>query len=504
MSAKSIMIQGTGSGVGKSILVTALCRIFKRDGFSVAPFKAQNMALNSFVTRSGGEMGRSQVVQAQAAGIEPQVEMNPILIKPTADTQAQVIVLGRPLGNFSAMQYHKFKHKLLKIVKDSYHKLTEKYDIVVIEGAGSPAEVNLREGDIVNMETAKITNSPVILVGDIDKGGVFAWLWGTINLLSAEDRKRVKGIVINKFRGNRKILTPGLTWLERKTGCPVIGVIPFFKHIRIHEEDSLSLDYARFKGGGEVKIEIIYLPHISNFTDFDPLFGIDGVCVRYVGRGESLSNPDGIIIPGSKNTIDDLAYLREAGYVEQIRYLAKKGRIIMGICGGFQMLGKEVRDPLHVESRLSSIEGIGLLDAVSTIGREKVTHQVKAIPQIDEWDKKNFLRGYEIHMGKTDLGTEAHHLFKIIERSGKAVEVMDGAFNLKGNVLGTYIHGIFDNSSFIRWFLNLIRRCKGLPAVENEIDEISLDEEYDKLANWVESNIKKDILYQIVERGMEG
>lgn len=506
MPAKSIMIQGTGSGVGKSIIVAALCRIFKKDGFKVAPFKAQNMALNSFVTRSGGEMGRSQVVQAQAAGIEPQVEMNPILIKPTADTKAQIIVLGHPLGNFSAMQYHKFKTKLLKVIEDSYQKLATKYDIVVIEGAGSPAEVNLREGDIVNMETARMANSPVILVGDIDKGGVFAWLWGTIDLLSDEDRKRVKGIIINKFRGDKRILKPGLKWLEEKTGCPVVGVIPFFKHIRIHEEDSLSLDYVKFQKEGEIKIEIVYLPHISNFTDFDPLMEIEGVSVRYVGRGEPLSNPDAVIIPGTKNTIDDLTYLIEEGYVDQIRYLAKKGKIIMGICGGFQMLGKEVRDPWHIESKLTTVRGIDLLDAVSSIDREKITHQVKAIFQINPVDKKpdgeNILYGYEIHMGSTDLGSGARYLFKIVERSGKPVEVMDGAVNLKGNVFGTYIHGIFDNPYFTSWFVNLIRSQKGLAPIKYTPGGINLDEEYDKLCCWVEKNIDKKLLYKIVEKGM--
>lgn len=503
MSAKPLMIQGTGSGVGKSVLVAALCRIFKRDGFRVAPFKAQNMALNSFVTKSGGEMGRSQVVQAQAAGVEPQVEMNPILIKPTADTKAQIIVLGHPLGNFSAMQYHKFKTKLTKIVQESYHKLAKNYDIVVIEGAGSPAEINLREGDIVNMETAKMAESPVILVGDIDKGGVFAWLWGTIDLLSPEDRKRVKGIIINKFRGDKGILKPGLCWLEKKTGCPIVGVIPFFKHIMIHEEDSLSLDYARFQESGEVKIEIIYLPHISNFTDFDPLLTIKGVSTRYVGRGEPLSNPDVVIIPGSKNTIDDLAYLKEAGYTEQIQALAGMGKMVIGICGGFQMLGKEIHDPWHMESKLSFIQGIGLLDATTTIGRKKVTHQVKAIPQIKSWNRKHFLYGYEIHMGETKLGSKVRHLFKIVERSGKSVEVMDGAINLEGNVLGTYIHGIFDNPSFTNWFINLIRRRKGLPSMEDGIKRTSLDEEYEKLADWVEANINKDLLYQILEKGVK-
>ena len=501
MSAKPIMIQGTGSGVGKSILVAALCRIFKRDGWRVAPFKAQNMALNSYVTAKGKEMGRAQVVQAEAAKLEPEVEMNPILIKPSSDTKAQVIVLGKPIGNFGAMQYHQFKPRFLKIVEKSYQKLAKNFDIIVIEGAGSPAEINLREGDIVNMRIAQMAKSPVILVGDIDKGGVFAWIWGTVDLLSPKDRKRVKGIIINKFRGDKDILSPGLEFLEKKINCPVLGVIPYFKDIKIQEEDSLSIEDKNFSKKGKIKIEVIYLPHISNFTDFDYLKEEREVSLKFTGRGESLDNPDVVIIPGSKNTIGDLFYLKEKGYAKKIVNLAKKGKIVVGICGGFQMLGKKIEDPYYVETHKGKIKGLNLLDISTTIEKRKVTHQVKATP-LKVFNPHQVLTGYEIHMGRTILGEGVSPLFKITRRSQQKVEILDGATNKEESIFGTYIHGIFDNDEFRTEFINLIRKRKGLPLLKNTNRCINREQEYEKLANLVETNLNKDLIYKILRKGL--
>jgi len=315
--AKVIMVQGTGSYVGKSVIVSALCRIFKQDGFRVAPFKAQNMALNSFVTLQGDEMGRAQVTQAEAAGIEPSVDMNPILLKPSGDIKAQVIVSGKPIGNMSGKEYYRHRMRFLKIIKGSFQRLSGNYDIVVIEGAGSPAEVNLRKNDVVNMAMARIADCPVILVGDINVGGVFAWLVGTLELLTAAERRRIKGVIINKFRGDINILKPGLDFLEKKIRKPVLGVIPYFHDISIPEEDSIAKEKYRLPGNrpkkGKINIEVLYLPHISNFTDFDPLEKEPDVRLRYLVQGEKIGEPDCIIIPGSKNTIGDLVYLKRSG-----------------------------------------------------------------------------------------------------------------------------------------------------------------------------------------------
>jgi len=507
MSAKRIMIQGTGSGVGKSIIVTALCRIFKQDGYKVAPFKAQNMALNSFVTRNGGEMGRAQVVQAEAAGIEPTVDMNPILIKPSSDVGAQIIVKGRVLGNMSANYYHNHKPELIQTVSDSFFKLAREYEIVVIEGAGSPAEINLRETDIVNMRMAEITNSPVLLIGDIDKGGVFAWLIGTLELLTEKERRRVKGLIINKFRGDINILKPGLDYLEKRCKKDVLGVIPYFKDIRIEEEDSLPLErkagyHSCYSEVGKLNIEVLYLPHISNFTDFDSLEEEEDVCLRYVGRGERIGNPDLLIIPGSKNTINDLISLRRVGYEEQILNKAKKGTKILGICGGYQMLGKEIMDPYHTESSRERINGLGLINAVTILEETKITSQVKARLEKNRFfSSKGRIEGYEIHTGRTKLSEGMTPFFRITERFSQIVDLEDGAINDKGRIFGTYIHGIFDNQFFRRDFLNYLRQTKGL-SFYFPCGEISYRErknrEYDKLAELVRANLDIKKIYKIM------
>ena len=510
--AKRIMVQGTGSGVGKSVIVAALCRIFTQDGYKVAPFKSQNMALNSYVTKDGLEIGRAQAFQAFAARKEPTVEMNPILLKPTSDTGAQVIVRGKPIGNMTAKEYHEYKPKALDLIKDCFDKLERENDIVVIEGAGSPAEVNLRENDIVNMCIAKLLNAPVLLLGDIDKGGVFAWIVGTLELLEVEEKALVKGILINKFRGDLDILKPGLEFLERRVGKPVLGVIPYFQDIKVQEEDSLSVEKGKIRTAGkveenEITIEVVYLPHISNFTDLDVLEAEEGVSMRYVGKGDKIGEPDVIIIPGSKNTIGDLSYLKEKGYAADIVKKARRGKcVVFGICGGYQMLCNSLIDPEGVESKLREIEGLGLLPATTIFEShaQKMTNQVRAIADLEFY--KGEIAGYEIHMGRTYFSDgNVKSAFTIFERSGeKVLDDEGGAVSSDGNVIGTYIHGIFDNDGFRRAFLNHVRQKKGLPTLsidENKSDRrsaIDWDAEYNKLADLVRSNIDMSKVYGII------
>jgi len=500
---KSLMIQGTASSVGKSILTAAFCRIFKQDGYTVAPFKSQNMALNSFITEEGLEMGRAQVVQAEAAGVVPHVLMNPILLKPSTDKKAQVIFMGKVHKNMSAVEYHEFKPELKHMVKDAYKQLSDQYDIVVLEGAGSPAEINLRENDIVNMGMAELSDSPVVLVGDIDRGGVFASIYGTIKLLAEDEQKRIKGVIINKFRGDVEILKPGLDMIEELTGVPVLGVIPY-THLRIEDEDSLS---ERFKYDqekeGQLKVEILYLPHVSNFTDFNIFETQEDVNVRYVMRGQSIGDPDLLIIPGSKNTIEDLIYLRNSGLEEQIIRLSRKGKRIVGICGGYQILGNKLSDPLHTESAINDIHGIGLLDVDTVFEAEKTTTQVKGQIHSDLIEKvyKKDIAGYEIHMGISTLGEKAKPFVEITTRLDEAVSIMDGAISDNGKVFGSYIHGIFDDIDFTRAFLNEIRKEKGLDSIDSQV--LSFDEfketEYNKLADVVRKNVDIDKIYDIVK-----
>ncbi|MBI3600178.1 MAG: cobyric acid synthase [Nitrospinae bacterium] len=535
MSAKTIMIQGTGSHVGKSVLTAALCRIFLQDGYRVAPFKSQNMALNSFVTEDGVEMGRAQVVQAEACGIKPCVDMNPILLKPSADTMAQVIVKGKPVGNMTVEEYIYFKKEAMEIVRESLDRLMGEYDIIVIEGAGSPAEINLKSHDIVNMGIAEIADAPVLLVGDIDKGGVFAWFVGTMELLSEKERERVKGFIINKFRGRRELLDSGITFLEERTGKKVMGVIPYFRDIRIMEEDSVSLTkgqgaslplQAVSRGGKgqepEINIDVIMLPHISNFTDFDPLEIEPDVNLRYIRRWDEINSPDMLIIPGSKNTISDLLYLKSSGLDKKIMECANKGVTLIGICGGYQMLGKRIIDKDCVESpsptltptlsqrerergargegRDGGVEGFGLLDMNTEFHPEKITHQVKAV----HLDSGIEVSGYEIHMGKSNIegsrvkgqGSRESPVFKIIERSKNRVEILDGLKTQNGNIWGTYIHGIFENDIFRRNFIDSIRIRKGLQPL-SATQVFRPDMEYDKLAEIVRNNMNMDEVYRL-------
>lgn len=488
------MVQGTGSGVGKSVLVSALCRIFLQDGYSVAPFKSQNMALNSYVTETGQEMGRAQATQAFSAKIKPSTDMNPILIKPTADTSAQIILQGKPVGNMSVYEYKQYKKLVFPSIKSSFRRLCREYELIVIEGAGSPAEINLKKHDLANMKIARLAQSPVILVGDIDKGGVFAWLAGTLQLLTREERNMIKGIIINKFRGDLRLLLPGIRFLEKYTGIKVLGVIPYFKNIKIPEEDSVPLE-EKIKTAWskkKIKIDVIYLPHISNFTDFDALEQEPDVQLKYVREPDELDNPDVIIIPGTKNTIHDLAYLKRCGLARKIMalYQSLSRPMLIGMCGGYQMLGEKIYDREGIESKKKEITGLGILAADTYFAREKILSQIKA----RELDSGIAVIGYEIHHGRTMLKKRTRPVFKAENKKRK---YFDGAITEDGRCWGTYFHGIFDNDTLRRNFLNKIRRKKGLPVIKKE-SKYNPDMEFNKLARLVRSNINMDLLYKIL------
>lgn len=506
MKAKPIMIQGTASSVGKSVVTAGFCRVLKQAGYTVAPFKSQNMALNSFITEAGHEMGRAQVVQAEAAGIKPDALMNPILLKPSTDKKAQVILNGRVHKNMSAMEYHDFKPELKGMVKETYDKLAEQYEYIVIEGAGSPAEINLMESDLVNMGMAEIADAPVFLVGDIDRGGVFASIYGTIMLLPEHFRKRIKGVIINKFRGDVDILKPGLDMIEELTNVPVLGVLPY-TDLKIEDEDSLAERFrVKTTEHGQINIEILYLPHVSNFTDFNVFETQPDVNVRYVMRGEAIKDPDMLIIPGSKNTIEDLLYLKSCGLDEQIIRLSRKGKRIVGICGGYQILGQSIKDPYFTESAVSETSGLGLLDIETVFETEKMTTQIsgsienmESTPLAELSGKK--INGYEIHMGVSTRLDKCKAFLKIEDRLGEKVDVLDGAINENGNVFGTYIHGIFDDIDFTRTYLNLIRTEKGFDKLESEIKSLEefKDNEYNKLADLIRKHIDMEKVYEVLK-----
>ncbi|MDN3512632.1 MAG: cobyric acid synthase [Candidatus Jettenia sp.] len=508
MENKSIMVQGTGSHVGKSILACALCRILKQDGYRVAPFKAQNMALNSFVTKDGKEMGRAQVAQAEAAGVAPKVEMNPILLKPTGDCGSQVIIMGKPVGNMTAKEYYQKKNKFISIVQEAYDTLKTEFDIIVIEGAGSPAEINLKDGDIVNMGMARMASAPVLLVTDIDRGGAFAWIVGTLELLTAGERNFVRGVVFNKFRGDKSILKPGLDMLESRINKPVVGVIPYIHNLSIDDEDSVSLEYNNGndinKEHYDIDIAVIKLPRISNFTDFNIFTHEKDVRVRFADRANDIGKPDLLIIPGTKNTIEDLLFLQERGISEEIIKLSKYKIMIMGICGGYQMLGRQIRDPYHVESSKDSIQGLGLLNTITTFAREKHTYQVKAhmVKHEGFFPVDNALTGYEIHMGETTYNSHnpVRYFARITERAGEDVDVWDGCISADGNVIGTYIHGIFDNDAFRSGLIDYLRWKRGLTSSNGrQVNFKNIKEyRYNELADIVRRNINMDVIYDML------
>ena len=506
--AKKVMFQGTSSHVGKSILTTAFCRILTQDGYNTAPFKAQNMALNSYVTRSGGEMGRSTVAQAEAAGVEPIVQMNPVLLKPTGNSCSQVILLGKSVGNYSASDYqNKYSQQAWDSVKKSLDYMETHYDILVIEGAGSPAEVNLKKNDIVNMRIAKECQSPVFLIADIDRGGALASIVGTLELLDEEERKLVKGLVINKFRGDITLLEPALTFLEERTGIPVLGVIPYLDQLGIDDEDSVSLqDMPKDSVMRDIHIAVIQTPKISNFTDFDAFTHEPDVNVRFVQQGDLIGNPDVIILPGSKNTTEDLLYLKHHGYADEIKELADRGTPVIGICGGYQMLGEKVCDPLHVESDKDEVTGLGLLPYITTMQGEKNTYQVEFncenLPFLDMNFSAENLKGYEIHMGETVLTGTAQSLFNIVRRSNAPVDLQDGFINDKHHVFGTYCHGIFDNDHLRRSVINALRKRKGLLPLDVKFKYREYKEaEFDRLAAIVRKHFDMKKFYEILRQG---
>jgi adenosylcobyric acid synthase len=502
--AKTIMLQGTSSHVGKSILTTALCRIFLQDGQRVVPFKAQNMALNSYVTKSGDEMGRAQVAQAEAAGLEPVVEMNPVLLKPTGNSCSQVILMGKPIGNMTAKEYHTgYSLQALGVIKECLDKLGTEFDVIVIEGAGSPAEVNLKANDIVNMRIAKMLTAPVLLIADIDRGGALASVVGTLELLDSDERDLVKGIIINKFRGDIDLLKPALEFLEAKTGKPVVGVVPHLDQLGIDDEDSVSLDDKQINSLRDLDIVVIRTPKISNFTDFAALASESDVTVRYIKQGDSIGKPDLILLPGSKNTIEDLLYIRQQGYEEQILELVNLGTPLIGICGGYQMLGKQISDPEHTESNLDSIAGIGLLDIATTFTPSKMTHQVTASCNNNGFLGVKFncdhLSGYEIHMGRTEFLDDIQRAFTITSRSDQPIISADGVVRSDGLVMGTYIHGIFDNDEYRRSLLNALRIRKGLAPIESVNDTHTRKENsYNRLADTVRHSLNMELIYTLL------
>ncbi len=500
-SAKSLMFLGTGSDVGKSILAAAFCRIFKNMGYRVAPFKAQNMALNSFITPQGGEMGRAQVVQAEAAGIEPHVDMNPILLKPTSQMGSQVIVLGQAIGNFSAKDYYEYKKELVSVVRGAFERLCAKNDIIVMEGAGSAVELNLKEHDLVNMAMAEMAGAKCILVGDIDRGGIFAALLGSISLLEASERDRIIGFIVNKLRGDPRLFEDGVQILQSRSGVPVFGVVPYFDDISLPEEDSVALG-RRMSGVGAksapwaVRIGVVRLPFISNYTDFDPFERDPGVELVYFDRPAQIFGFDAVIIPGSKNTIEDLAAMRKSGMADALAAFHKSGGTVVGLCGGYQMMGALVRDPHGIESSIEAITGLGLLDMQTEMYPEKITSQVEAAVISESLPfpgRRDVLSGYEIHMGRSVSGGEAKAIFRIVRREGKPVDMEDGLAQPDGRAWGTYIHGIFDNDGFRNMFLEDVGKKSGkivAPASGSFSFRLWKEEQYDRLADLVRRHVE--------------
>ncbi len=473
------MIQGTASHVGKSVMVAALCRFYAEQGIRVAPFKAQNMALNSYVTKDGKEMGRSQAFQAQAAGVEPTVDMNPVLLKPSRGMGSQVVLLGTSIGHVDMSAGQEYRDRAWAAITGAFARLQEQYDLLIIEGAGSPAEINLMERDLVNMRVARLAEAPVLLVGDIDRGGVFAHLLGTLELLPPEDRARVRGFLINKFRGDLGLLEPGLRMIEERTGVPTLGVVPFVPDIRVDEEDSVALEQARgvrHPVPPVVDIAVIHLPHISNFTDFSPLVREPDADVRYVRRTEELGDPDLIILPGTKSTIADLGWLRAQGLADAIVRHARAGRQVVGVCGGYQMLGRELRDPQRLESTTERSQGLALLDILTTFAGDKRLTRVSGEAVLPGLDGA-LVEGYEIHHGRTDRADGVPPALHVGEHGAGPGGQPEGARRDDLPVFGTYLHGLFDHPDFRR-FLNDCRKRKGiapLPASATVSGERDLD-----------------------------
>jgi adenosylcobyric acid synthase len=532
--AKAIMIQGTGSGAGKSVVVAGLCRIFRDMGIKVAPFKSQNMALNSFITKEGGEIGRAQAFQAEAAGVDPTNDMNPVLLKATGEAGCQVIINGKVHATMKAHEYYEIKDRIWEEVTAAYDRLSEQYELIVIEGAGSPAEINLKKEEVVNMRVARYADAPVVLVGDIDRGGVFAQFFGTVELLkdckgkahlaltddkTLSDADYIKAFIVNKFRGDMNILRPGLRMIEEKTGKPVIGTLYYQNNLGLDEEDGLSIEHMKRMKPAEhnkkLKIVTLRLKYIANFTDFGPFLYEPDAEFKYTSWEEDISSADLIIVPGSKNTVEDLMLLRENGLEDCVKAAVKQGTHLIGICGGYQMIGQKILDPGNVESSLREIDGMGFLDTVTTMDKTKTTCQVTANINSSKWFdtvqsnsmcRWNHIKGYEIHMGNTagEVG-----LFKLTrhqntdirtqntEHRAPGFEVYDGS--VKGNVWGTYIHGIFDNDGLRTDLLNSLRKGKGLP----EQDAINYSSIREKAINGWAQTLSKSIDICFILRQVE-
>ncbi|MGY5956382.1 cobyric acid synthase [Kosakonia sp. BK9b] len=502
---QAIMLQGTASDVGKSVLVAGLCRIFYQDGRKTAPFKSQNMALNSGITPEGQEMGRAQIFQAEAAGIEPDVRMNPVLLKPTSDRKAQVVLMGKVATNMDAVSYHAYKPRLREQIIGVYQSLASEYDVLVLEGAGSPAEINLRDRDIVNMGMAEMAGCPVILVADIDRGGVFAAIYGTLALLQEHERWRVKGVIINKFRGDEALLTPGIQQIEALTGVPVIGVMPWLD-VDLEDEDGVALQRGKYLLSHEraLDIAVVQLPHIANFTDFNALAAQPDVRVHYARTAEALCTADLIILPGSKNTLGDLNWLRESGLAKAVLDAHRAGVPVIGVCGGYQMLGETIID--EVESTLGTQPGLGLLETVTRFARDKTTIRVEACmhASLPGWlacCNGLALRGYEIHMGETTLHSDCQPALWL-HKNGH--HVADGAVSADGQVWGTYVHGLFDNDAFTRALLNGLRQRKGLPPLDVALNYAHYKaQQFDILASAMRKHVDIERIYQIMQQHQE-
>ncbi len=503
---KTLMIQGTTSDAGKSTVVAGLCRVFVNRGFKVAPFKPQNMALNSAVTEDGGEIGRAQALQAIAANVAPRVDFNPILLKPNSDTGAQVIVHGKALSNMEASSYHDYKKVAMNAVVDSHHRLAKEFDVLMVEGAGSPAEINLREHDIANMGYAEKVDCPVLLVADIDRGGVFAHLVGTLELLSESEQARVQGFIINRFRGDIKLLESGLTWLEERTGKPVLGVLPYVHDLALDAEDAIAIDNK--VTSSKISIVVPLLPHISNHTDFDPLRLNPEIDLRYVKMGERIGNCDLIILPGSKNVIADLAFLKAQGWQEDINRHLRYGGKVFGICGGFQMLGKAIFDPHAIESNFAdqqekSIEGLALADFTTTLTTEKTLTQVSGVLTLAGQQCEVF--GYEIHCGQS-IGNELENplISELSFTSGQglasSLTLTDGFISGDGQIAATYLHGLFDHGAVTNAILHWVNKTHGVQSTINinEHREVQLN----RLADTCEQHLNIDEIEQILQAGV--
>ncbi len=501
-SVKSLAILGTGSDVGKSLIATGICRLLARRGVEVAPFKAQNMALNSFVTLDGGEIGRAQALQAQACGIEPTVDMNPVLLKPESDSRSQVVVRGTVYEALDALSYYERKERLFDIVRECYARLAGEYECVVIEGAGSAAEINLRERDIVNWPVVELADASVVLVADIDRGGVFAQIIGTLDLLSPRERQRVCGVIVNKFRGDRRLFEDGIRMLEARTGLPVLGVVPFLRDLRLDQEDSLDLTRSRsieFRSD-LINVAVVLLPRMSNFTDFNALAAERDVALRFAASPDDLRGADVVILPGSKNTLEDLDYLVTSAFSVALRSHVLNGDELVGICGGYQMLGRTIADPKGLERGGTSV-GLEFLDVTTQLEAPKICRQVSAISLLQGVAPHLPVRGYEIHMGRTSRGTvnPCFHV-ETTERVGVNSEGDEGAVSESGLVWGTSIHGLFDQPEFRRGWLNRVRGRKGLALIsphESQLVEAHLRGELDRWADHIEQHVDMNAIYSV-------